>query len=298
MRLPFLIEQFLARKIDVSQCRSVCLALGPYRNLTTMTAATLFLHPECQVLNHAGGRIYGNRRLDFFAAYSPERFQRFLRHAVYLSRGGGRGNRGGSIVHSHAFDPEHETRKEFERSGQTLLKTHIRSLFWKESLRTNRHIRACGNNLSPLLEAEPRLRFLMPVRNPLDCAVSNLKTGHAMGFEQLQAQPHKMDVHEVVAAVLDEIRWFADWQAQYPERFFSFTELEISRAMLEQLAGFLELSADSKWLDQAEALMVTKGGYAHEHGDWAFFRDAVQLRFADHPEWKQRLLAFLPANAA
>ena len=30
-----------SRGVDISACKSVCLALGPYRNLTTLTAATL-----------------------------------------------------------------------------------------------------------------------------------------------------------------------------------------------------------------------------------------------------------------
>ncbi|MEM7479491.1 MAG: hypothetical protein AAF483_31280, partial [Planctomycetota bacterium] len=67
---------------DIGECQSVCLALGPYRNLTTLTAATLFLHPNCQVLNHAGSRIYGNTEVDFLADYSRERFDRFIQFAI------------------------------------------------------------------------------------------------------------------------------------------------------------------------------------------------------------------------
>jgi hypothetical protein len=57
-------ERGLWRCSDISteQVKTVCLALGPYRNLTT---SLLFLHPTCQVLNHGGQRILGDRRLDW-----------------------------------------------------------------------------------------------------------------------------------------------------------------------------------------------------------------------------------------
>ena len=77
-------------------CRSrlsnlLCLFLGPYRNLTTLTASTLFLHPNCQVLNHASTRIFGDQRIDFFANYSDATFDAFLRYAIHISQSGARG---------------------------------------------------------------------------------------------------------------------------------------------------------------------------------------------------------------
>ena len=53
--------------VDPSQLRSVCLALGPYRNLTTLTAGILSLHPQCQVLNHAGVRLLPDPERNFLA---------------------------------------------------------------------------------------------------------------------------------------------------------------------------------------------------------------------------------------
>src|SRR5689334_13648080 len=80
------IDLILSSFIDISECKSVCLALGPYRNLTTLTAATLFLHPNCQVLNHGGMRIFGNLQVDFLSNnYSEERFNRFVQYAIRIS---------------------------------------------------------------------------------------------------------------------------------------------------------------------------------------------------------------------
>lgn len=67
------VDLFMSRSIDISACKSVCLAIGPTGNLTTLTAATLFLHPDCQVLNHGGTRIFGNKQIDFLSDYSEGR---------------------------------------------------------------------------------------------------------------------------------------------------------------------------------------------------------------------------------
>ena len=65
VRLNDVIDLRESRYLDIQDIESVCLTLGPYRNLTTLTASVLYLHPNCQVLNHAGNRIYGKRKIDF-----------------------------------------------------------------------------------------------------------------------------------------------------------------------------------------------------------------------------------------
>ena len=52
--------------------------LGPYRNLTTLTAAILSLHPDCQVLNHAGNRFMRNPQFDFMTDLSGDTLNRFM----------------------------------------------------------------------------------------------------------------------------------------------------------------------------------------------------------------------------
>ena len=209
-----------SRAIDVSDCRSVCLTLGPYRNLTTLTASILFLHPHCQVLNRAGDRVFGRRQIDFLSDYRRQRLDRFVQYAIRISVKGKRGDHGGSITHSHAFDAQHGMNDLFQGSGGELRKQEIRCLFWEESLRTSNRLRSHSVDLGPVFAVEPRLRFLMPIRNPLDCAVSNIKTGHAALFEGLGSAASEA---AVVEAILDEIRWFADLRAQHPDRFFSYS---------------------------------------------------------------------------
>ena len=171
------IDLLRSRSLNITNCKSVCLALGPYRNLTTLTAATLFLHPNCQVLNHAGSRIYGNNHVDFLSDYSEERLNHFIQFAIRISGKGRRGNYGGSITYSHAFDSKYEIKNKFVKSSLELEKKQIKCLFWKESLLTSNLIREKNVDLCSIFEKDDRLRFLMPIRNPLDCAMSNLKTG-------------------------------------------------------------------------------------------------------------------------
>ena len=90
---------------------------------------------------------------------------------------------GGSITAAHAFDPKYPLKRIFERrySSSTgaleLLKTDPVCLFWKESQRTLNTIeKLTAAQFASLMAAEPRLRFLVPMRNPLDVTASTLKS--------------------------------------------------------------------------------------------------------------------------
>ena len=57
-------EILKSKSIDISTLETICLLSGPYRNLTTLTASMAVLHPNCQVLNHAQGRILPHNKVD------------------------------------------------------------------------------------------------------------------------------------------------------------------------------------------------------------------------------------------
>jgi hypothetical protein len=289
-RLIDYIDLLASSSIEIRDCVSVCLALGPYRNLTTLTASTLFLHPNCQVLNHGGGRIFGRRNVDFLSDYTEEKFDRFIQYAIRLSTKGKRGRYGGSITLSHAFDSGHPMKEIFFSTGNRLLKKKIRCLFWKESFRTSRLIREKNVDLGSIFKRNDRLRFLLPIRNPLDCALSNMKTGHVNLFENLNGQSTEF---EVLQAVLDEILWFAKLEEEYPGRFFHYFEHSISREMLGRLASFLELDPLESWFDSALLAMKPKGGYQHDDDLVAFYRQYVNDEFVCFPDLSAGLLLFI-----
>ena len=283
------IDLFMSRSIDISECESVCLALGPRGNLTTLTAATLFLHPDCQVLNHAGTRIYGNRQMDFLSEYSEKRFKRFIQFAVRISNKGFRGDRGGSITYSHAFDSKYTTKDVYQKTGEGLVKEHIRCLFWKESQRTSNLIREKHVDLGNIFKQNDKLRFLQPIRNPMDCAISNLNTGHVTMFKGLSRSSSVIDV---TRTILDEIYWLGELIEAYPGRFHYYFEHEISRKMLVGLAKFLQLEPDETWLANALSVMKTKPSYEHNRELSTFYRDYVNSKLSRFPALSEGLLLF------
>jgi hypothetical protein len=279
-----------ARKIAIDDVRSVCLFLGPYRNLTTLTASVLFLHPQCQVLNHAASRIFGDKRIDFLDDYDDEKFRTFVQYAIHASGAGGRGKIGGSIIHSHAFDEEHATKKLFEASRGELIKRKIRALVWKESLRTSNHIRKHHTDLDAIFARNPRLRFLLPVRNPIDTATSNLKSGHAPLFSGITSDS---PVERVVEAILDEFAWIEGLRKKHPDRFFIFFEHEFGASTLEALAEFLQLEPDPQWCRNALAAFEIKKRYEHSAALVERYREWVTQKFAHAPRFQHNLLRFV-----
>jgi hypothetical protein len=290
LRLNDAIDLRKSRFLDIQDIESVCLTLGPYRNLTTLTASVLFLHPNCQVLNHAGRRIFGKGEIDFLGDYSKDKLDRFIQFALVISQKGERGNQGGSIVYSHAFEGKNKLKRIYKQSEPPTAKKDIRCLFWKESLRTSNLIRKRRVDLDSILSEEERLRFLLPIRHPLDCAASNLKTGHVAVFKGLDKDA---TIFEATQAVLDEIFWFAALREKFPNRFFCFFEHEISRAMLVRLAEFLQLDPDETWVANALAAMDIKPGYDHDSSLVRFYRDYVTDKKARFPQLTAGLLAFV-----
>ncbi|NNG17502.1 MAG: hypothetical protein HKM89_13585 [Gemmatimonadales bacterium] len=285
------LDLLRSRRVDTRELRTVCVALGPYRNLTTITAAILALHPHCQVLNHAGSRILNRRRLDFIRYPDPATFDAFTRYAIQISRGGRRGDYGGSITLSHAFASSPKLRDMYRAAyGASPVKDVIHSVFWKESLAVANHIRQYGVDLGDLLQENPGLRFLMPIRNPLDCAASNLKTGHASRFRGLDA---RAPIERVVLAILDEFRWFLELHGRYPDRFFSFFAHEFTAPTLRDMAQFLEIDANEGWCKNAVGVFEIEQSYDHPQALREFYANAVRERFSDHPEFAGRLLRFL-----
>ncbi|MPZ18405.1 MAG: hypothetical protein GEV06_10900 [Luteitalea sp.] len=207
-----------------------------------------------------------------------------------MSKGGTRGNYGGSLIHSHAFDPSHPLAALHRSRGGQILKDDIRCLFWKESLRTSNAIRRSHFDFEDVLARNDRLRFLLPIRNPLDCAASNLKTGHVAIFDGLNRHASLL---ECTQAVLDEIQWVGELQRRFPDRFFHYFEHEISREMLIKLAAFLRVEADTQWLDDALTAMDLKDGYGYDDHVLRSYEQYVRDNFSDLPTLQAGLLTFL-----
>ncbi len=279
----------------------VAVLLGPYRNLSTLTAALLSLHPNVQVLNHAGWRILGTGGIDFFLSPHPEVLDRFVDFAMQASQDGRPGDYGGSILLSHAFQSVRMQETYARRFGGQEIKPRVHCLLWKESLRVGVHLRRHGVDIPGLLRSLPSLRFVLPIRHPLDVTVSNLKSGHWALFPQLAGHPQTAspiaaskppNPEQVLRAILDEIRWFADLERSAPERCFHLFQTDFGHDGLESLARFLALDPEREWLDDIQACCELKVSPAHRPELVATYATLVKELFSDYPNYRRGLLRF------
>lgn len=268
-----------AQRLDLDELSSLCLTLGPNRNMTTLTAGLIALHPQCQVLNHAWRRQ--RPEAEALLLQSDERaFERFVRAAVMRSQGGRRGRYGGSVMHSHAFDRPAMRAAYQRRFGRAVLKRDVRCVYWKSAKQVTAFVRERGVDLRALVDREPRLRFLMPLRNPLDCALSNFRQGHYNAFEQLRGRP----VEEVIDFMTELVGWFLDLRRDRPDHFFGYLESEYDRPMLERLARFLGVDADEEWMADCLESKVQGSPYDYEDSWLAAYRAALAKHLDGHPE--------------
>lgn len=232
----------------------LAIILGPYRNLSTLTAAVLALHPQVQVLNHAGEVLWSDEQLDIFKTRDQPTYERFMRAAWELSGAGQRGLRGGSILHSHAFDAEEIKALYHARYGDETRKQEAEWLILKESMRIQNRLMTTPDLLDQLCEQFPDIRFIMPLRDPLDCAISNARTSHVQTLNLVRGTP----VESVLEAVLDAFAWTLARHAERPDRISVFTEHDAKADVLSRLASHLGIQAKSTWLADGEAAFTVR----------------------------------------
>ena len=289
----YLIEERLIKKsktINISSVKTICFIAGPYRNLTSLTAAIAVLHPNCQVLNHAKDRIFPHNSVDFFRNYSDSKFERFIQYAILLSQSGKRGNYGGSITFSHAFDKSLMKEIYTKRFDNSLLKKNIQCLFWKEGLYVRNHMQEHNIHPSTLIQKNKKIRFVLPIRNPLDCALSNKKTNLALIYNHLKIQS---SIHDIIKTILDDFLAFFKNQKKHPKFFFHFFQHSFDSATLERFCMHLELPFDSQWEADIFRVYNIKPSYDHSESDITFYRKYVTDHFKGFPAEQKKLLQFL-----
>ena len=279
-----------SKNIDTQKVQTICLILGPYRNLTTLFSSIVFLHPNCQVLNHAGSRIYGNKSVDFLSNHSSKTIENFIRFSIEISSKGERGSYGGSITFSHAF--ESRTIKDLYSNNfkQKMKKNNsTKSLIWKESLHNTNIIRSDKFDLSGIIKKEKKLRFILPIRNPLDCTLSNIKTGHASILNGIGEKSTSFDVLE---KIIDEIHWFILNEKKYPSRFFYFFENDISEKLFIDIAHFLKVYPNQNWITNAKKGFIVRSKYEHNDNFVRFYKKLFYKKFSEFPLVLKKLQSF------
>lgn len=264
----------------------MAILLGPYRNLSTLTAAALALHPNIQVLNHAAERLWRNADIDFFARPKESVYRDFLTVALGESESGRRGDYGGSILLSHAFDDPLLKEVYARRYGDVAAKASPTCLVWKDSMVIQRRLAAEADLLPAIVANLPEVRFILPIRQPIDCALSNMRTGHAKHL--LGNAPHILG--DVLDAVLHAIAWVLVQRDRWPDRFVVFTQQTSGEALALELSRRLGLPEDTQWLEDFRAVFRPRANTTPAPDLLSMEREKIGRILAPWPEVRDALL--------
>jgi hypothetical protein len=254
--------------------------VGPYRNLTTLSAAVLSLHPQVQVLNHAGERILTQPGLDFTADPRREVLDAFLKAGFEASAGGQPGQFGGSIVLSHAFSEPAVKSAYVARYGRRAVKPDAQCFVWKESMRLQKRWTHRPDDLAALFSNCDEVRLLAPFRRPLDVALSSMKTRHC----HLLTGKVEPSFEETLEAVLDAFAWVLRQRDRWPDRVFFYTQWEAGEDLFRRMAQFLGLTEDARWIEDAVRCFAVRSPIAASDDQFALFRELTPKKLAAWPQ--------------
>jgi hypothetical protein len=268
--------------------RTILIPLGPYRNLTTLIGAILSLHPQAVVLNHAAARLLDHVSIDFLARPTRDAQRRFLAVGVRLLQGGKPGDHGGSILKSHVFGDPAMRALYRERYGRRLLKPDARLLYWKDSQRIENHLRKDGISLPELCDRLDNVKFLLPIRNPIDCAKSNLRTGLWRRIPGVQ----RPDFEELLIRILLSFKWTMTHPVLTAGRLLVIWQFDLLTTGLADLCRFCDIDVDDSWISTVSSHVRVKERTATEE-ERKIYRHAVAAVFGELPHLRDGLLRYV-----
>jgi hypothetical protein len=231
------------------------------------------MHPAAQVLNHSYNTVI-TKKTNFIANASNGVVNAFVRRAIVISAMRrvellGEHLAGGSILDSHSFLNHPDVKQAYEnRFGSELVKQAFRILVWKESGRLTDYLMNHQDWFMNLLDQQPRIKFILPIRHPIDCAISNfrLRYHRARSFERrlLYDGIPNDSVEGMLEFIVRSHAWNLRNAASYPDRFFVFTQTDIDREFFPRLAQFLDMSADSTWIRDCVKISEFKESYPRD----------------------------------
>lgn len=236
---------------------TVCMTIVASRNLTTLFASLCMLHPEIQVLNHFPS-INNNPNTNFLIQYSDDKLENFVKKVDQINKDSVKIPReGGVITKAHAFNSDEDMRNAFFDRFSGEHKRARKSIVWKDSYRNTLALQKC--DLDHLFSNTDKLRFILTVRNPMDCAVSSSKS---RGYSQYFRDGSK---EGILQELFERYEWFFDLQERFPEYFMCFFEFDPSDDLLNRLQSFLRVGNDEVWKKDFLRLWKMKSTYNHSH---------------------------------
>jgi hypothetical protein len=220
---------------------TVCLFYGFSRNLTTLFASLFALHPKCQVLNHSSKLILVEKD-NFLANRTPKSLEKFVKFAIKNSTKNVKGV-GGSIVTSHAFTTSYSSgeisTKYQERFGGERVKDEIDCLVWKDAAHMTDYLEDNGIPALQVAAAYPEVRFILPIRNLVDCILSNVTKHKGRWGEN--------SINEIVEIIVRRTAEFLEMEKKCPNQFMHFFQDEVDSNMVARLGAFMGLESSPEW---------------------------------------------------
>jgi hypothetical protein len=150
-------------------------------------------------------------------------------------------------------------------------------------------IRSSDSLIIELLDYAPKLRFILPIRNPLDCTISNLRTSHMEGSEDIAE-----DRTRLLDRILEMISWAAALEVRHPDRFLTFFQDDTPEKVAGGLIRLLSLRDDPQWRDSvAAAFKIHPNPYVHGPEMYETFESGVESYFRSMPGVASRLKALV-----
>ena len=267
---------------EIRPIKTVCIFLGPYRNLTTFSAALMSLHPNSQVLNHAAERVFGKESIDFFKNPSQEIFTNFLSFAILESLQGQRENYGGAIFLAHAYDSE-KMRSAYNSAYDSWLKEKIECLVWKDSHAILNYIRKEQIDMESLLHFQQQIKFVLPIRHPLDCIKSNLKMNMIHHFNAPSTK-----YEDLLEVLFEDYLFFLKLQKKYPNHFFTIFQNRYLD-QIEELRQFLELTPSKKWLGMVHSVFSINKKAPPKRDLLRMCQQLIDAKFVEFPHFQKEL---------
>ncbi len=234
------------------EVKTICITVVSSRNLTTLFSSICMFHPEIQILNHFPS-INKSDSTNFLVEYSDAKIADFISKVDEINRKSLKiSGEGGVITKAHAFNSNTEMKNEFFKRFKNEQKVNYKSIIWKDSFRNHTLVR---KNFAELIDKTDMLRFLLIVRNPMDCATSCSSPGYNAMFE-------KPDKESILNELFERYKWFFECEKRYPKFFMSFFEFEaLDKA--DDLQEFLQVNQSSQWKKDFEKFWIMQKTYNH-----------------------------------
>jgi hypothetical protein len=245
--------------------KSICILTVAVRSLSTLFSSACMLHPNITILNHYP-LINTNNKTNFLLDYSDKKVKNFIQTVDDINRNETHvPSKGGVITVSHAFKKGNMSEVFYERYSKAE-KENVRSIIWKDGSRNMSVIKKI--NVESVISKNKRIKFLMIIRNPMDCATSNSKPGYNQNFR-------KKDKFSILEELFERYNWSFKMEKKYPNNFFHFFEHEIGNDLLDNIQDFLKVPRDNQWREDFKKVWVILSKYNHENKFKNLYRQLI-----------------------